>query len=310
MGHAALAVWVAVVAGGFSAIYAPANAEDADIVSYRPPPAGDTFYLAHDRGGHVDHHVLFHGIDRVAREHLAAAEVLFLGNSRLMFALDSATMRSFFSASGGRYYVLGFGHEEQDDFPLQIIRAYDLRPALVVVNADRFFAAERSEWAAKVIDEADFDAWKIQIEAELAHAVRRVLHRYVPHYVDLRRGQREVVLFRSREDGTWFIANQFGEGAHFEWPGDDDELPDAAALDAAAAFKRELDARGARLVLTLVPAPDASLSRARAMAAHLSVPLVVPAVDDLQTIDNSHLSRDSAARVARALLEGLRPYLP
>jgi hypothetical protein len=79
-------------------------------------------------------------------------------------------------------------------------------------------------------------------------------------------------------------------------------------LQAAVAFKRELEARGARLVLCLIPAPDASLNRARLMAAHLSVPLVLPAATELRTIDNSHLSHESAIRVAASLLERLRPY--
>ena len=280
-----------------------------DIVTHRMPPGGGDFYLAHDRGGHIDHHVLYHGIDGVARSRMQAADVLFFGNSRLMFALEPDTVRRFFAAAGRRYYVLGFGHEEQDDFPLDILRANDLRPSLVVVNADHFFKGERSEWAERVIDETDFDAWKIQVEGEAAHRVRRIIHRVIPQYVDLQRAKREVVLYRSREDGTWFIANHFGPGTSFDWPPDDTDMPEPAALGAAEAFKRELDARGAQLVLCIIPGPGVSLHRARAMAAHLDVPLVVPDTNALRTIDNSHLSHDSAVRVASSLLTQLRPQL-
>jgi hypothetical protein len=307
--HLALAVWVTLALVGFAALFAPERAATADIVAHQDPPAWGSFYLAHDRGGHVDHHVLFHGIDNAANAHLRAAEVLFLGNSRLMFALQPQLVREFFAGVDRRYYVLGFGHEEQDDFPLEIIRAHDLRPDLVVINADHFFAAEQSDWAARVIEESDFDAWKIRFEAEAAHRVRRSLHRIVPHYVDLRRGLREVVLYRSREDGSWFVATTFGEGARFDWPPPDRDLPGAQAFRAAEAFKRELDARGARIVLWIVPGPDVSLHRARAMAERLGVPLLVPTVDDLRTIDGSHLAEASARRVASALLEQLQPHL-
>jgi hypothetical protein len=290
-------------------LFAPEAAPAADIVAHRDPPSWGEFYLAHDRGGHVDHHVLYHGIDATARENMREADVLFLGNSRLMFALEPTVMREFFRGVGLDYYVLGFGHEEQDEFPLQIIRDHDLRPSVVVVNADGFFASEQSDWAAQVIEESDFDAWKVQLEAEVAHRVRRVLHRVVPHYVDLRRGQREVVLYRSSEDGTWLVANDFGEGVRFYWPGEDADAPSPEALRAAAAFKRELDARGARLVLSLIPGPEVSLSRAQALAAHLAVPLIVPDAREVRTIDNSHLSHESAVRVVESLLARLTPYL-
>jgi hypothetical protein len=300
---------VTLVLIGFGALVAPRAARTADIVFHQDPTPWGAFFLAHDRGGHIDHHVLYHGIDARARERLRAADVLFLGNSRLMFALESRLMRSL-APAGIRYYVLGFGHEEQDDFPLGIIRRDDLRPAVVVVNADHFFASDSSDWADRVIDESDFDAWKVQVEGELAHAVRRRLHRVVPHYVDLRRGEREVILYRSRDDGTWFVANDFGAGAAFDWPPGDRERPSDEALRDAAAFKRELDERGARLVLCLVPGPNVSLHRAQVIADHLGVPLVVPDATDLRTIDGSHLSYDSAARVAASLLARLRPHLP
>jgi hypothetical protein len=310
LAHLAFAFWVCAAASAFALLIKPAAARQADIVTHRDPPAEGKFYLAHDRGGHIDHHVIYHGIDRLVRERLRAADVLFLGNSRLMFALDSTTLGEFFTALGRRYYVLGFGHEEQDDFPLQIIRANDLRPSLVVVNADYFFAGRQSEWAARVIEESDFDAWKIQFEGEASHRVRRVLHRIVPHYVDLGHGHREVVLYRSREDGSWFVANDFDDGRLFAWPPGDRTLPGEAAHESAASFKRELEARGARLVLCVVPGPEVSLHRARAFAEQLSVPMIVPNPGALRTIDNSHLSADSARRVARDLLAQLRVYLP
>ena len=303
------AIWVVFALIVAATLFPPAAAADADILRHQEPPAWGDFYLAHDRGGHVDHHLLFHDLARGVREHLGRAQVLFLGNSRLMFALDPTVMRQAF-ASGPPYYVLGFGHEEQDAFPLEIIRRRDLRPSLVVVNADQFFAADRSAWASRVSDESVFDAWKIQMEGEAAHRVRRVLHGIVPHYVDLRRGTREVVLYRSRVDGTWFIANDFGAGASFAWPPADEERPEPAALRAADAFKRELDARGARLVLCLIPGPNVSLHRAQAMAAHLGVPLVVPDATGLRSIDGSHLSLESARRVSASLLAQLKPYLP
>lgn len=308
--HLLFAAWVILVLIGFAAVLAPRAASTADIIRHEEPTAWGSFYLAHDRGGHIDHHVLYHGIDARARDRLRETDLLFLGNSRLMFALESRIMRALLPPGTVDYYALGFGHDEQDDFPLAIIRAFDVRPKLVVVNADQFFASDSSAWAERVVEESDFDAWKVQVEGEFAHSVRRRLHRVVPHYVDLRRGEREVVLYRSRDDGTWFVANDFGPGAAFEWPASDQQQPTEDALRHAADFKRALEARGARMVLCVVPAPGVSLHRARVMAARLDVPLLVPDAGELRTIDGSHLSYDSAARVAASLVAQLRPLLP
>jgi hypothetical protein len=295
--------------GLLSYLSAPALTRQLDIVTHELPPEDASYYLAHDRGGHVDHHVLYHGIDRLAMQHLRAARVLFLGNSRLMFALDRETLQRVFTELGLTYYVLGFGHQEQDDFPARIIDRHDLRPSAVIVNADGFFWDGYSDWAAKTIEESDFDAWKLQVEAETTHLVRRRLHAIVPHYVDARSPVREFVIYRSRIDGTWFVATQFGQGTRFEWPSGDRQTPSRRSLEAAEAFKRDVEARGARLILCLVPAPHASVHRARALSAHLGVPLVIPDIDALTTIDGSHLSRLSSRRFSEAFLEELRPVL-
>lgn len=305
--HFGFGLWMCAALVAAGALLKPAAALDADIVRHDAPPSADDFYLAHDRGGHIDHHVLFHAIDDRAVAAMRQAELLFLGNSRLMFALDARIMAAH--PLRRRYYVLGFGHEEQDDFPLGIIQRHDLRPRVVVINADQFFASDQSEWASRVVDESDFDAWKVRAEGETAHRVRRVLHQLLPQYVDLRRGNREVVLYRSRQNGTWFVANDFGPGTVFEWPEDEVTMPAPAALAAAAEFKDALERRGARIVLCLIPGPGVSLYRAQRLAEHLSVPLIVPQAGDVQTIDGSHLSFESAERVTASLLAQLDEYL-
>jgi hypothetical protein len=316
-GHRTTTQWTAIAVGagtflvlaGVAAQALAPLAREMDIVRHADPPNRDAYYLAHNRGGHVDHHVLYHGIDEQAVVRLRAADVLFLGNSRLMFVLQTEALQSFFRDLGLTYYVLGFGHEEQDDFPAEIIERFDLRPAVVVVNVDGFFWDEQSDWADKVVQETPFDAWKVQVEAEIPHAVRRRLHATIPHIVDIHHNRREFVIYRSREDGTWFVATPFGEGSRFDWPPAGRHEPSARSIRTAQTFKRALTGRGSRIVLCVVPAPDVSLYRAQAMARHLDAPLVAPQIRPLRTIDRSHLSEESAGRYVKALLEDLRPLL-
>ena len=279
----------------------------------RPPD--DDHYLANDVGGQVDHHVLWFGIDPEVVERLKAAEVLFVGNSRLMFGLRPDLLRPFFAERGLRYYVMGFGFREADRFPLEMIRRYDLRPRLVVVNADGFFGGGLSPWAEIVNRDTPFAARKLQNEAEVAHEVRRVVHRVVPNWfrlfglpgLGLRRG---FIAYRSRSDGTWAISPwPEGTAGFADLPADG---PPLGRVETAAAreFKAELDRRGTAMVLTRVPSPEPMPGAGPARFAELlGVPLVMVAVPGLTSHDHSHLSEGSAHDWTRGLLGTLIPLL-
>ncbi|MGE0042640.1 MAG: hypothetical protein AB7H88_20690 [Vicinamibacterales bacterium] len=310
-----VAVFVLLVGGTVAAWLAlPGFAGEVKHIqlAYRPP--GGDYYLAHDHGGHVDHHVLYFGTDEEAVARLKAADVLFLGNSRLMFALRSRTLAPFFEARGLSYYVLGFGFREGDRFPLEIIRRFDLHPRLVVVNADGFFGAGLSPWGRRVVRDTPFGAWKRQVEAEAGHEARRVVHQVIPNWIDLygRPGfevGREFIAYRSRTDGSWFVS---------PWPDPVMAVPDTRldvrigprVADAARAFQAEMAARGARVVLTFVPTPAPQGDFAGTISRLLEVPLVAPDVEGLTSHDGSHLSEGSAVAWSQVFLEALAPYLP
>lgn len=287
-------------------------------------PAGDVaratrpdrdHYLANDVGGHIDHHVLYFGTDAEALARLRAAQVIFLGNSRIMFALRPAVLRPFFAAAGLSYYALGFGFREADRFPLAIIRKFDLRPALVVVNADGFFDGGLSPWAEVVNRDTEFAARKRQLEGEAAHEGRRVVERLLPNWVQLAGLpglglRRTFIAYRSRQDGTWDVS-PWPEGTQAIAPASPDG-PDLGRGEVAAAraFKAELDARGTRLVLTRVPSPEPMPGAGAArFAALLDVPLVMPEVAVLTTHDHSHLAEASAHDWSRAFVQALSPQL-
>lgn len=278
-------------------------------------PADDDHYLANDTSGHVDHHVLYFGIDAEVLRRLRDADVLFLGNSRLMFALRPAVLRPYFAARGLSYYVMGFGYREADRFPLSILRRFDLRPRLVVVNADGFFGGGLSAWAEQVIRDTPFAARKRQWEAEAAHETRRLAHVVFPHWPTffglpgLGSG-RTFTAYRSRLDGTWDIS---------PWPVGTErftpapiEGPGVGRGEARAAddFLAELQARGARLLLTRVPTPEPMPGAGPAeMARRLRVPLVVADVTAPASPDHSHLDPASAHDWTRAFLAALAPFL-
>ena len=284
-----------------------ASAYLMDIVTAEAPPPDH--YLAHARGGHIDHHILYHGIDAPSLEAMRRADVLLMGNSRLMFALRGDVLRQYFLPRGLRAFALGFGHLEQHEFPLAILQRYQLRPRVVVVNVDNFFGGVPSPWSQRVRRDSAFDAWKVQVEAQAAYGTRRVLHRVVPHMPELWTEHREFLIHRSRRDGSWFLGTRFGRGLPLMdfYEGRDELRPHNLAL--ARAFQRTVEDTGARLIFVLIPGRDVSVTSAQLLAEALNVPLVVPRVEGLRSMDASHLTDESARRYALAFFRELDPVL-
>lgn len=286
----------------------------ADLLAAEQPGDRD-HYLAGDVGRSVDHHVLFFGLDTEVQARLGAADVLFLGNSRLMFALRPEVLRPAFAAIDRSYYALGFGFREADRFPLAIIRRFDLRPRVVVVNADGFFGGGLSPWAEVVNRDTPFAARKLRWEAETAHDVRRTVHIVAPNWLALfgRPGlghARELNTYRSRLDGTWQVSPWPESRTTFRPPPLDGPALTRGEIAAARAFKAEMDARGTRIVLTRVPTPDPHAAAGPARFADLlRVPLVVVETPGLTSGDGSHLDEASAHDWSRAFVSALTPHL-
>lgn len=310
----AVSLAAAMAATVFAVDRLPALREAAWQIVVGEVPSSDDFYLATDAGTTLDHHVLYFDLDDEAATRLRAAEVLFVGNSRLMFALRPEVLRPAFAARRQSYYVLGFGFRETDRFPLALIRKLDLRPRIVVVNSDGFFAGAMSAFAETVIRDTPFAARKLRWEGEAAHAVRRVVHIIAPNWLSLfgRPGLGRTAglnLYRSRFDGTWAITPWPSTTATF-LPGSIDGPAGRGEIAAARAFKAEIERRGARLVLTRVPTPQAFEGAGAATFARLlDVPLVTVDTPGLTSSDHSHLDEASAHDWSREFMTALAPHL-
>jgi hypothetical protein len=308
----ALAALVLLTFGAWLVI--PGFAGRARNISVAQRPPDSAYYLAHDRGGHLDHHVLYHGIDAEAIENLKQADVLFVGTSRMMFALRSRVIRPWADAHGLTYYALGFGFREGDTWALELIKKYDLRPRIVVVNVDGFFGRPLSEWAERVRKDTPFGARKLFWEGELGHETRRVVHRVIPNWIDLygRPGfpfGNEFIAYRSRRDGIWAIS-PWPKPVMPAYAEDYGPAPVGPRIgDPARAFKAELDQRGSQMIVTYVPTPDDAGGNPVALGALLNVPVVGMDVDGLTSHDGSHLSEESAVFWSQRLVQDLTPYL-
>ena len=93
---------------------------EAGIFACPASAYGGNHYLGYCQGsayGDYDHGALWFGLEPGVREAAAAADVLFLGNSRMEFGFSApAVLGRWFADAGARYYLLGFSHNETAKF--------------------------------------------------------------------------------------------------------------------------------------------------------------------------------------------------
>lgn len=275
------------------------------LVSYRDglvkadAPSSD-YYLSYDRGS-IDHHVLYHDIWGAA-EYLKKADILVLGNSRTQAALLHDEASEFFSQLGLRYFNMSFGHTEHSVFPRKLIEKYDLHPKLVLINTDGFFQPQLSDVAEEVLRQDKFSGLKAVYEKVVSFELRKLIHRFYPIYS--KAAHSEWLVYRSMKHGGW-VVNTISptiEKLEFE---EDKQKIDLSVLPYARTILRELQERGAKVVLTTIPAPNANMLLGPALAKELDLEFIALDTLTLETIDGSHVSEKSAKVVSDAILKAL-----
>lgn len=268
-------------------------------------PRSKDLYLAYFNGD-LEHYVIYDDLDGAA-DALKRADVLFLGNSRVEYAFrDRAVLRDFFLSRSMNYFVMAFGFGEGSDFPEAVIRKFNLHPKWVIVNADPFFGMATSAAASQTITYSYFQAWKNRFETDTSLTVERHLYKIFP-YLGLSQfdDHPQWLEYRAKSDGilqpaAWRGTPQPVLPNHGDYLGQHTS-PDQ--LKEARDFKREMDARGARLILTWIP--PSSGNAARYVADSIHVPLIVPEQTRLMTIDGSHLDYPSSERFSKSFLVAL-----
>jgi hypothetical protein len=256
----------------------------------------------------LDHQLLYHGFDH-AIDAVRKADVLLLGNSRMNLAFPDDVLRQVASEHGVTVYNLGLGFDERVAFSSALIERHDLRPKVVVVNADRrFFASDTSPLAARLMQshELGSDAWqdwKERNEASVGWNFRLSFHRYIPRFNVAKRRIESADVYRSLETGSWWWAlhHQPSPEHTVEVELISESLNDDERRNALE-FKRAMDARGVAIVLTQIPQREMCNVKLRELVQLLGAPVVLPQLDGLKTADQSHLDAASAARFSSTFL--------
>ncbi len=249
----------------------------------------------------LDNYVFLYGMYDTIKE-VKQADVLLLGSSRLGYALQDKNMQNF----DFRPYVMAFGNEEMDLFPMKIIRKFDLHPKLFVINVDEFFENNMSKYSQKVVKEGLFSAYRTLFEYTASTLLQNEMHQHITYFAPFFTHRPETILVRSKINGTWHFLKQPQQVQSLTIPSD--SLPTAEQLQQAQTIVTELKNKGSEVVFVLVPNPKTPIGWATELARQLGVPFWPYSFEGVQLRDPSHISEEEGEKFTSFLMNHLEDY--
>lgn len=118
-------------------------------------PPDNTWYLSHIGNlGTVHHELFFHNVGP-SISNAQKADILIVGNSRVLTGFDWRMLESFSHKYGVKFFNMGLGGGEGQFFYMKLMKKHKLRPKILLVNVDvhrdAFFRKNPSVKAAGVI---------------------------------------------------------------------------------------------------------------------------------------------------------------
>jgi hypothetical protein len=265
----------------------------------------DSAYLAYchtEAFGDYDHGAFWFDLESTAIRAAAAADVLFLGNSRMQFGFSTTSTTEWFASRSIPYYLLGFAYTETMTFVSPYLERLEPRARAYVINVDRFFNDFETPPAAEI-----FRTPETSYEKYRAKRRWQWLHRHLCTSVAMVCGD-QAAFFRRPHDGQWRLAGHAVGDASFVPQGVSDATENnrtrwPSYIEMAKRFVSELSVDRRCVILTLVPSKETRRAEAGAIAHALGIDLVDPVVPGLRTFDGSHLDEPSAERWSAAFLE-------
>jgi len=252
--------------------------------------------------GDYDHGAIWFDLEPATFAAAANAGVLFIGNSRTVFAFSSNATADWFSSLSENYYLLGFTHFENYTFEAPLLRKLRPKAKAYVINIDTFFERAATEPGRTVMgDESARTHYQEKRQWQRIHKAICTTFTAVC-------GNHEAI-FRLRSTGAWLVTG----GRFTSEPVSYDEDIDQNKLASYTALGKEflpgLNTDRACTILTIVPTVKTDMGTARAIAVALGLKLVAPEPPGLVTFDHYHLDRKSAQRWSAAFLEEAGPQI-
>jgi hypothetical protein len=252
--------------------------------------------------GDYDYGAFWFSLEPTATAAAADADVLFLGNSRMQFALSTDATGQWFSSVQAKYYLLDFAYNGKFKFEVPLLRKLAPKPSVYIINLDLFFEQSEAQPARAVMQDGTVEA-RCERKQKWQNSHRGICERFQWACGN------EAAFFRSRPTGAWVVTG----GRFNSKPVSYDDSIDKQIVQSYVAsgdeFLSNLSPQRDCEILTMVPTMNTPLGTAKAIARALGRPLIAPKLSELNTFDESHLDVDSAQRWSAAFLEMAGPQI-
>jgi hypothetical protein len=269
-------------------------------------------YCENERYSDYEHGAFHYNLEPGSVDAMRKADVLFLGNSRLQLGLDPVLLKESMSAAKLNYYVLGFGYSAQYRFAMSLIRRYDLRPKVLVINVDPFFEDVLSAPARSLLEKDSIEEYVRYSYRKLAQQAKvRVCAKGGLLHESRACGGDRLVLFRNRLDGSWRMRAPITEGETIPSSGLESDAVRHFPLyaDNVLSLRTASGVEPRCTLLLNVPQYSTSLATAKQLARETGTTSILPIVTGLKTFDRSHLTSDSSSIWTAAILSAIGPHL-
>jgi hypothetical protein len=255
--------------------------------------------------GDYEHGAFWFDLEPTAEISAASADVLFLGDSRMVIGFSTAATTKWFSSASASFYLLGFYAFENSIFERALLRKLNPRAKVYVIPIGDFFQPFEAPIAKNIMhDGAARNLYNVKRNLQFAH---KAICIKLPTICG-----NGFAVFRSRQTGMWYMETSTFKGRErqvsYDPQAHEGEINDAAAI--GRIFLSELPVKTECVILTVVPTVGTKLSIANAIASGLGKTLVIPQhLDDLQTLDGIHLDQASAERWSDAFFKTAGPQI-
>jgi hypothetical protein len=255
--------------------------------------------------GDYEHGAFWFDLEPAAEMSAANADVLFLGDSRMLRAFSTAATAKWSSSASASFYLLGFYAFENSIFERALLHKLKPRAEVYVIPVGDFFEPFEAPVAKNIMH--DSAARNLYDAKRYLQFVHKSICMKLPQICG-----NNFAVFRSRQTGMWYMQTSRFKGREHQVSYDqrvyEREIEDAIPI--GRVFLSELPVKTECVIFTLVPTVGAKLSVANAIAGGLGKVLMDPGhLDDLQTFDGTHLDQESAERWSEAFFKAAGPQI-
>jgi len=266
-------------------------------------------YIAECAGffGSYEHPAHLYGLEPQAIENMVRADVLILGSSRAMAAFSTQATATYFRSLGTRFYLMGFGFNEQYRFARAVMARFPPNPKAIIVNADPYFIYRTEPQFERLLNG---DAHSM-IKSWFMRELQRWQRSYCPHTPETEKQWicgTGTPLYRSSVDGRWEHEPSPTAASHAVNSSPSHRMEELeSVLQMADEFRTDSPTPGRCIFITSAPADGSTDQLAAAVASRLGATMIMPPDGtSFQTFDHQHLDPASAEAWSAVVLAQMR----